>query len=363
MKQYNSMKPTTLAHFADTHLGYQKDAVLQKLESETFEYVISDIIQRGVGAVLFCGDTFHVNIPEVRVQKLAIKQLMRLKENNIPVYTIYGSHDFSPLSNSFIDVLVAAGLMQKLSYTIHEGRVRPTPTHVGEYCIMGLPGLKLGRDAELYRVLDRKYVRSNQPDIFLFHGDISGTYDMMSAEMLPADCKLYLGGHIHDYSIHNNIIYPGTLFGGHPNDMYNSARGVQRGYVIYDDYKPEFIPVQLAQYQYLSITPDDMHGDFVYPGKILYMRIHGDVAAPPDVSSIRTDALYTKIQDDTTLPLHSTRRVERSPHDTEDDIMKEVMGDDKRGITLLHVLRCEKPENETKRDYAARIIRDGVDIL
>ena len=61
------------------------------------------------------GDIFHVNIPEMSVQKFAFSMFRKLYEENIPVYVVYGSHDFSPISNSVIDLLAEIGYITKVT--------------------------------------------------------------------------------------------------------------------------------------------------------------------------------------------------------------------------------------------------------
>ena len=96
-------------------MGYQKRPSLQRIEEAIFQSVIDECIKRKVDFVLIPGDLFHINIPEMRVQKFAFRQLRKLHENGIPVYVVYGSHDFSPVTNSVIDLLTEAGYLIKVS--------------------------------------------------------------------------------------------------------------------------------------------------------------------------------------------------------------------------------------------------------
>ena len=43
------------------------------------------------------------------------EQFRKLHESGIPVYVVYGSHDFSPVSNSVIDLLTESGYLTKVS--------------------------------------------------------------------------------------------------------------------------------------------------------------------------------------------------------------------------------------------------------
>ncbi|MCG8529717.1 MAG: DNA repair exonuclease, partial [Desulfovibrionales bacterium] len=102
------------AHFADIHLGFQKEKSLQDIEQEVFERALDDCIRRSVDFILICGDMFQVNIPRMQVQKFAFAALRRVHEAGIPVYAIYGSHDFSPSATSVIDLLAETGYITRV---------------------------------------------------------------------------------------------------------------------------------------------------------------------------------------------------------------------------------------------------------
>ncbi len=93
------------AHLSDIHLGFQKYEALQEIEQNVFEKTLDECISRKVDFILIPGDMFHVNIPEMRVQKYAFAKFKQVHDAGIPVYVVYGSHDFSPVANSVIDLL------------------------------------------------------------------------------------------------------------------------------------------------------------------------------------------------------------------------------------------------------------------
>ena len=105
----------SFAHLSDVHLGFQKNVPLQQIEERVFEDAIDQCIKRKVDFILIPGDLFHVNIPEMRVQKFAFAKFRQVHEAGIPVYVVYGSHDFSPVSNSVIDLLAAIGYISKVT--------------------------------------------------------------------------------------------------------------------------------------------------------------------------------------------------------------------------------------------------------
>ena len=109
------------AHLSDVHLGFQKHESLQKIEQQVFEKILDECINRKVNFILIPGDLFHVNIPEMRVQKFAFAKFRQVHDAGIPIYVVYGSHDFSPVSNSVIDLLAEIGYIRKVTNaTSHE---------------------------------------------------------------------------------------------------------------------------------------------------------------------------------------------------------------------------------------------------
>ncbi len=245
------------AHFSDIHLGFQKSRPLQDVEQDVFERALDDCIRRSVDFILVCGDTFHANIPEMRVQKFAFAALRRVHEAGIPVYVIYGSHDFSPSATSVIDLLVETGYItnvQRLASnddgTMSLGFVTDEKTGAK---LAGISGLGASKDITYYEKLDRGPLEAEQGlRIFMLHGAISEmrTADdaaqaadaAMPLSYMPRNFDYYAGGHMHRYNRgkfddYPHVVYPGTLFAGFHSDLEENARGATRGYVLaeFDD--------------------------------------------------------------------------------------------------------------------------------
>ena len=192
------------AHLSDIHLGFQKHEALQKIEQQVFEKALDECISRKVDFILIPGDMFHVNIPEMRVQKFAFSKFREVFEAGIPVYVVYGSHDFSPVANSVIDLLAEVGYIIKVTKVknseddkIHLGFFEDVKTGVK---IAGLSGLKVGKDIEWYEKLERSSLESEPGfKIFLFHGGISDmkTDSSMEGDLMPLSLlpKGFIGPH------------------------------------------------------------------------------------------------------------------------------------------------------------------------
>ena len=262
------------AHLADTHLGRQKDEKLRSIEKKVFQNTIDEILKNQVDFVLIAGDFFDINIPDMETQKFAFEQFKKIKDHNIPIYVIYGSHDFSPNSTAAIDLLDSGGFFTKITIAeSEEGKINLSffvDPKTGAK-ITGLPGLKSSRDITYYEQLDRNSLESEDGfKIFMFHGGINEMIkenlpgaDFMPLSYLPKNFDYYAGGHMHKFSDesypdYTHVVYPGTLFSGHPIDFIDNAKGQQRGFVLVEFEKEiqnvEFIHIPNIEYVLIEIN-------------------------------------------------------------------------------------------------------------
>ena len=261
------------AHLADTHLGRQKNQKLRETEKRIFQNMIDEILKRNVDFVLIAGDFFDVNIPDMETQKLAFEQFKKIKDMDIPIYVIYGSHDSSPNATAAIDLLDSGGFFTKITYAeSNEGKITLnffTDPKTGAK-ITGFRGLKNDRDITYYEQLDRKPLESETGfKIFMFHGGINEMVtdnmpdaDFMSLSHLPKNFDYYAGGHMHkftdeSYPDYNHVVYPGTLFSGWHADFIDNANGQKRGFVLVEFGKEiekvEFFEISIIEYALIEI--------------------------------------------------------------------------------------------------------------
>ena len=261
------------AHLADTHLGRQKNQKLREVEKRIFQNMIDEILKSNVDFILIAGDFFDVNIPDMETQKLAFEQFKKIKDMDIPIYVIYGSHDSSPNATAAIDLLDSGGFFTKITYAeSNEGKIILnffTDPKTGAK-ITGFRGLKNDRDITYYEQLDRKPLESETGfKIFMFHGGINEMVtdnmpdaDFMSLSHLPKNFDYYAGGHMHkftdeSYPDYNHVVYPGTLFSGWHADFIDNANGQKRGFVLVEFGKEiekvEFIEIPNIEYALIEI--------------------------------------------------------------------------------------------------------------
>ncbi len=408
------------AHMSDIHLGFQKQENLQKIEQQIFERALDECVKRKVDFILIPGDLFHVNIPEMRVQKFAFSKFRQVHENGIPIYVVYGSHDFSPVSNSVIDLLKETGYITKVTKVAQSTEDSIILDFIIDpktgAKITGLPGLKVGKDEVYYQKLDRKALEKETGfKIFLFHGGIDEMKlesdpdaDFMPLSMLPRGFDYYAGGHMHGflhqrYDDHQDVVYPGTPFAGYHMDLEENARGKERGivFVEFDDKvkKVEFFPIKNGEYEMIEIDADKKNSSSVNSellekirtikpeNKIVIVKIQGELT-----DGKTTDIEFSKIKEElqqkmvvdvkinrnqlTSREYNITAAKGKDKNEIESNIFSENIGEVRSeemslvgdiGVQTAKRLLKEMTQsilvNEKKAEYNKRIEHNAIEIL
>lgn len=413
------------AHFSDIHLGFQKKAALQDIERAVFENAMDDCMRRSVDFVLICGDMFHVNIPEMRVQKFVFAKMRQLYEAGIPVYVVYGSHDFSPSATSVIDLLAETGYIttiQKMTGNDNGSMSLEFVTDEKTGAKMaGISGLAASKDIAYYEKLNTDNLESEPGfKIFLFHGaisemrtsdDVAATAEAaMPLSFLPKNLDYYAGGHIHNFSHqefadHPHVVYPGTPFAGYHSDLKNNAEGVRRGYVLVEfekdagvtsvrqietpscDYAPVSVSANFKRSDAVN-TDISKEVDSIDPkGKIVIMTVEGKLSEGKttdiDFAAI-TDDLINRGAIDVEIKRNkltsSEYEIKESRGETADEIAANTFDENvgqvdssidaltgKKGAdlanTLLGVMSKPSLENEPLGVYQSRIVGEAISVL
>ena len=408
------------AHLSDVHLGFQKHESLQKIEQHVFEKILDQCISLKVDFILIPGDLFHVNIPEMRVQKFAFAKFRQVHDAGIPIYVVYGSHDFSPVSNSVIDLLTEVGYITKVTQaTSHEdGRISLKcliDSKTGAK-ITGLSGLKVGKDREWYEKLDRDSLETESGfKIFLFHGGISDMKtdsgmdgDQMPLSLLPKGFSYYAGGHMHKFNHqsfdgYSNVVYPGTPFAGYHADLEDNANGQKRGFVLVefeDSVKSvDFVEIENTEYEIIEVDANNRKAESVnqelsektadvdVENKIVIIKVKGELmsgkTADVDVSIVRDNldnknALVVNISKNqlTSKEYSITAAKGANKEEIETNVFSENIGQLKfdypellqeSGIKLasklLEELGQPKLENEKNNEYIPRVRDSALALL
>lgn len=415
------------AHFSDIHLGFQKKKTLQQIEQDVFERALDDCIARSVDFVLMCGDIFHVNIPEMRVQKFVFAKLRQVHEAGIPIYVVYGSHDFSPNHTSVIDLLAETGYITKVQQIVGDednsslslGFITDPKTGAK---LTGISGLAASKDISYYERLELDSLESEPGfKIFLFHGAVSEmrTADdaaataeaAMPLSYMPKGFDYYAGGHMHKYQYQKfenycKVVYPGTLFAGFPMDLEENSRGrIKRGYVLVEfDHTSGItdvrqIPIQNCQYELISVDASRKRSDVVNAeiaqkidgidptDKVVILAVKGKLSEGKTTDIDFTD-MARGLMDDRALEVEVKRNqlssaeydIVESKGDTADEIATNTFSDNigqvdsvfeeltgQKGVDLakrlLTVLSRPSPENEPLNVYRGHIFDEAMAAL
>ena len=215
------------AHIADSHLGSWRQPSLQYLNLRAFEKTIDKCIEEKVNFILVVGDIFDTAVPSIEILKAVAAKLRELKEKEIPIYVIPGSHDYSISGKSMISVLDKAGLCIDLS--------QKKELIQGNVLLFGLAGRKGGLEQQEIIALKEYFARlrekisilKKEKNIFstiLLHTSViellpkslAKEIKALSVKDLPQGFDYYALGHIHLSKIIKQkegiFAYPGSLF-------------------------------------------------------------------------------------------------------------------------------------------------------
>ncbi len=391
------------AHLADCHVGaYGRDAKLREVNRKYFIKAIDFILEEKVDFVLFAGDLFNTAVPGIESIKLVVIQLKRLKDDNIPVYFIAGSHDFSPGGKTMLDVLEKAdlGINVAKGESYLEDKYKPEiiidkKTGVG---LAGISGKKGGLDKKLYHKLHTEHFKEHKDfKIFMFHSTLTELKpkEMKDAEsmplsLLPEGFDYYAAGHVHivdNYLIDGyNIVYPGPIF---PNNFGELEKLKKGGFYIVEDKKTKFIA--LDDYPVVSFvvhckgkTPSEIEDELKslvikndVKNAIVTLRIQGEInGKPSDVDLNEVNDLF--IQAGAFVVLKNTHKLSSKEFqsvnidaqdvaDVEDELISKHTDQNKLGddITksLINALSAEKLDGEKQLDYEKRLFSDVDKVL
>jgi len=399
------------AHLADCHIGANRDPVLEKLELAAFSTAMEICVQERVNFVLISGDLFHANLPDMHVANEAVKKMKLVRDAGIPIYVIYGSHDYSPNATSIIDILDSTGLIKKVvKGEVVDGKLRlevfTDPKTRAK--LVGISGRKAGLEKNYFEILDREGLEAEQGfKIFAFHSAVSELKPELLAQMesipvslLPKGFDYYASGHVHKrtesgFPGYDRVVFPGTLFAGYPRDLEDTAKGEVRGfYIVYFDdivQDVKFFEVSVCGFEYFEYDVTDKNsvqarkalleklGDLEVKDKIAVVKIKGTLSGgkTSEVSSseirdlLKTNGALDVIVNRYGLSSKDYTAVTVMGEDiaaVESRLLRENIGAVKvsveelkadkganLAVELLKILRQEQRVNETKKDYEERV--------
>lgn len=393
------------AHMADCHIGSWRDPKLRDASTRAFLKAINICIEKQVDFVLISGDLFNTALPGIDALKVVVIKLKELKDNNIPVYAIPGSHDFSPSGKTIIDVLEHAGLL----IDVMKGKIIDEKLNL-EFTLDKKTGIKItgifGKKGMLekshYKSLLKKELEQEKGfKIFMFHTALTefkpeelGSMESQPLELLPKNFDYYAGGHVH-YIFNKQepgyglIAYPGPLF---PNSFSELEKLENGGFYIVektDKLELKYEPIVIYNVFSLNIdcnnkSPEQIKAEIEekiknreFINTIVTIRLAGclDSGKPSDINM---RDIFAKLYDNSayfvmkntskliTKELDEIKIQTDSIEDVEDSLIKESIGQikvDNLGIgeeekltkQLMAILSKEKQEGERVADFERRI--------
>ena len=387
------------AHLADCHIGGWREEELKELGMRSFEAAIERCLHEKVDFLLIAGDLFNTALPSIDLLKRTTTALKRVKDAQIPVYLIPGSHDFSPSGKTMLDILEEAGLVANV-VRFKEGKLQWTSTPQGVK-ITGLMGKRGGLEIQDYLHLDKAHLETEEGfKIFMFHTTLSefkpaGMEQVEGAPVaaLPRNCQYYAGGHVH-YRFQTRygtglLTYPGPTF---PNN-FKELEELQHGsfYLVDDQLNYELVTLPLKEVIALKIDAEDKTPEEVESSlhqalpeetqdKILLLRVEGTLRSgrPSDIRFAKIlethKGAYCVLRNTSRLKSRTFEEFEvESGHDVEEVEAKIIEThaeqappgavDKEAEIrltqALMQALDKEKQEGEKTVDFEARILQDA----
>jgi DNA repair exonuclease SbcCD nuclease subunit len=277
------LKAFSFVHAADLHLGYAQYGL--EVRREDFDRAFQELVEKTIELkpdfMIIAGDLFHHARPSNVTLENAVKNFSRLREAEIPVLTVDGSHDSAPnvVTGTILNPLDSAGLIFHLSR--HEGACWREP----DCCyVYGVPNYRTRRKTEESLPA---FMEQNKPtpdpalfNVFVFHNALdlpSVKPPYMEAEippeLIPEGFNYYAAGHVH--TPYREKFKTGLLiYSGCTETVNYDEATIKKGFyhVKVDEKRtvsPEFI--ELESPRRFAVLKHDFTG--VNPAKITEMAV------------------------------------------------------------------------------------------
>lgn len=385
------------AHIADCHVGAWRDPLMKKLTHSVFEKAIDKIIKKDVDFLIIAGDLFNTAVPSIDSLRVVVRGLSRLREKNIRVYAIAGSHDFSPSGKTILHVLEEAELIIDVS----KGQVNEesvvlefTEDKKTKAKLTGIIGRRGSLDKHYYKNLNKESLEKEKGfKIFIFHTPIkemcSGEFENTEYESintLPKGFDYYAGGHLHIVKEFSNkdyplVVYPGPLFPVNFSELERIRCG---GIYFYEDgeLKREEISVKEVKSIFINgegkvpsqITEEILSEIKEVSDKIVLVRIEGklssgkttDINFRDIIKKTHDEKAYFFMKNTTKLTSPEIEEPEINIVEAEDIerlVIKEYGEDEELIKSLFRILGEEIQEGERVYSYEERIIKEAWNLL
>lgn len=206
-------------HCADLHIDRSFEGVrglsatikkqMTTINQRILHKIVDEALANQVDFVLFAGDTFHQSRPSIQVQHHFFQEITRLKTAGIPVYLIFGNHDYYDPQRYWFDfpenvILFSSEAVETVQAIAKNGE---------SYAISGFS-------------YQHSWITENKAADFpnrgaadyhigLYHGDSNGTQyaPFTLAQLKQKGYDYWALGHVHIPTILCQVplvVYPGT---------------------------------------------------------------------------------------------------------------------------------------------------------
>lgn len=251
------------AHIGDCHLGGWRVPELRDLNFQSFQMAIDKMIKEKVEFTIITGDFFDSPYPPIETLKDAFSELRKLKDNNIPVFYITGSHDYSASGKTFLEVLEKAGFCTSvMNFEENKGNLVLLPTIFKNVALYGYPGKKSSLEVEEIEKLKIQ----DAPGMFkilMLHTalrDALGTLPIKAVDhrLLPKFDYLALS-HLHIDYCKEGRVYSGPTFPNSLSELEDLKAGsfyiFNNGKITKEELRPkEVLVVEITLKESLSAT-------------------------------------------------------------------------------------------------------------
>lgn len=395
------------AHLADVHIGAWRDPALKNLNLEAFRRAVHIILEKQLDFVLIAGDLFNTALPSLEHLKQTVGLLKRMKKQNIPVYVVPGSHDYSPGGRTIIDVLEEAELLVNVMQGEVFGnklRLKFTLDNKTGAKITGVRGKRGSLEKKDFEMLDVKPLEQEQGfKIFMFHTALDElkpeeleNMESMPATEMPSKFDYYAGGHVHiveqkSIADYKNLVYPGPVFPANFAELWKLGRG---GFYIYTDGKLEFVPLNIKnthkiETSALDKTPEEINNEIEakiqnkeFNNTIVLLKVSGKLKSgkPSDIDfknffkELYNKSAYFVMRNTSQLSSQEMEEISVSSgtaEQIEEEFIKKhaaktriFSGKEEEMIkNLIKLMSEEQREGEKKYEYEARMKKEADEAL
>jgi len=238
-------------HISDTHLGAsgfsRRLSALGFNQREedicsSFASAVDQIITLSPDFVLHTGDLFHSVRPTNRIINFAIRQILRIVSQQIPMVIISGNHD-TPKQRSVGSVFSFFEVLSPLLHLVYKSKYESLS--LNQTCIHAIPHCldQEGFKEELAKVRIDKEVKYN---ILMLHGVVAGIPEFSMGELSEQEIPTsyfdagfdYVAlGHYHRHC----EVEPGVIYAGSTERLSMSELGQEKGFLEVDMAKDKTI--------------------------------------------------------------------------------------------------------------------------